>query len=183
MKPFWKLLKRPMKVPRSATAPWKDVKLAASCGQARILVAQKKPQPALKIYKSVLTQTGSDPTLKSLKNEAGLGTAACLQLTSKNSEALKVLSDVIDQAASTESSLLAEAYILKGDSYRVLGQGGEALLAYLHVDVLFAREVQYHPKALYYLAQLWAETGKPIRAGSAKARLKADYPNSDWAKK
>ena len=162
---------------------WKDVKLAANCGEARVLVAQKKPQQALKIYESVLAQTGADPTLNSLKNQAGLGTAACLQLTDKNTEALKILSGVIDRAASTNSELLAEAYVLKGDSYRVLGRSKESLLAYLHVDVLFAREVKYHPKALYYLALLWAETGKPIRAGSAKARLKADYPGSDWAKK
>jgi tetratricopeptide (TPR) repeat protein len=164
-------------------APWKDVQLAARCAEARVLVAQNKPQPALAIYEAVLKQAIGEPLMKPLKNQASLGKAACLQRTSRNDEALKSLRDVIDGATAAETGLLAEAYTLRGDSYRALGRTKEALLAYLHVDVLFAKETKYHPKSLYYLSQLWAEVGKPVRAGTAKARLKAEYPNSEWAKK
>jgi len=166
-----------------AKAPWKDVQLAARVAEARVLLVQNKPQPALAIYEDVLKQVSSEPLMKPLKNQAALGKAACLQQTSKNDEALKALRDVVDGATAAETELLAEAYTLQGDSYRALGRPKEALLAYLHVDVLFTRETKYHPKSLYYLSQLWAEVGKPVRAGTAKARLKAEYPNSEWAKK
>jgi tetratricopeptide (TPR) repeat protein len=164
-------------------APWKDVQLQARCAEARVFVGQNKPQQALPIYEDVLKQVTADPLMKPLKIQAGLGRASCLQQTSKNDEALGVLRDVISGATPTETELLAEAYTLQGDSYRALGRSKDALLAYLHVDVMFAKETKYHPKSLYYLSQLWAEVGKPVRAGTAKARLKAEYPNSEWAKK
>jgi tetratricopeptide (TPR) repeat protein len=164
-------------------APWDDVKLRARCAEARLLIAQNKPDQALPIYESVLKQATADPLMKPLKNQASLGKAACLQQTSKNDEALGVLKTVITGATAAEAELLAEAYTLQGDSYRALGRSKDALLAYLHVDILFAREAKYHPKSLYYLSQLWAEVGKPVRAGTAKARLKAEYPNSEWAKR
>jgi tetratricopeptide (TPR) repeat protein len=164
-------------------APWKDVQLQGRCAEARVLVARNKPQQALSVYESVLAQATADPLMKPLKNQAGLGKAACLQETGKNDQALGVLRNVISGASAAETALLAEAYTLQGDSYRALGRSKEALLAYLHVDVLFARETKYHPKSLYYLSQLWAEVGKPVRAGSTKARLNAEYPNSEWAKK
>lgn len=164
-------------------APWKDVQLLARCAEARVLVAQNKPQQALPIYETVLAQVTADPLMKPLKNQAALGKAACLQQTSKNDESLGVLRGVIAGATPADTELLAEAYTLQGDSYQALGRSKEALLAYLHVDVLFAKEKKYHPKSLYYLSQLWAKAGKPLRAGDARSRLKTEYPNSEWAKK
>ncbi len=164
-------------------SPWKDVQLAAKCSEARVLIAQNKSETALGIYTTVLSQVGNNAALKSLKNQASLGKAACLQATDKQIEALKVLQNVIDTSSIKNPSLLAETYILQGDSYRQLAKNKDALMAYLHVDVLFPKETKYHPKSLYYLSQLWAGLGKADRSADAKNRLQTEYPNSEWAKK
>jgi len=164
-------------------APWKDVQLDAACSEARVLLAQNKPQQALTVYDTVLKQAGADPSLTRLKNRAGLGKAAALQQTNRHDEALKELDGVIKRTSPDQTALMAEAYLLRGDSLRQKGASKDALLAYLHVDVLFAKETKFHPKALYYLSQLWAEVGQTVRAGTAKSRLTNEYPNSEWAKK
>lgn len=164
-------------------AKWKDVQLASRMSEARVLLAQNKPDDAQNIYKEVLNAIQSDATLRRLENQARLGKAAALQQANQHEAALTELKKVIESANAGESGVLAEAYLLQGDGYRALNRNKDALFAYLHVDLLFARETKYHPKALYYLSQLWAVMNQPRRAGDAKTRLQADYPDSEWAKK
>jgi len=163
-------------------APWKATQLSAKNSEARVLLAQGNTAEALTAYEAVLREVGNDPNLKTLNNQALLGKAACLQTQGQHDETLKVLDDVIASADVADSSVMAEAYLLRGDSYRELNRNKDALLAYLHVDVLFAGETKYHPKALFHLARLWQIVDQPGRAKDAKSRLQTDYPNSQWAK-
>ena len=61
----------------------------------------------------------------------------------------------------------------------------EALVAYLHVDVIpkLASESQYHAEALLNLATLWNAVSRPDRAGEARDLLMSQYPSSDAARK
>ena len=164
-------------------APWRDVALKAKCGQARVYLAQSKTAEARQLYNAVLAEASKDALLKPLQNSANLGKAAALLLEDNADGALTSLNSVIKNTPVTNTPVMAEAYLLKGDCFRKKGESKDALHAYLHVDVLFPAEAQFRPKALYFLAQLWAETGKPVRAGETKSRLKKNYPNSEWAKK
>ena len=58
-----------------------------------------------------------------------------------------------------------------------------ALMAYLHVDVLYAGEPAQHAEALLRLSELWGPSGHEDRAVEASTRLAERYPNSQWAKK
>ncbi|MFQ5734446.1 MAG: tetratricopeptide repeat protein [Planctomycetaceae bacterium] len=166
-----------------AKAPWKDVRLSAKCAEARVLLAQGNSAQARDLYNAVLAETAKDATLKPLQSTANLGKAAALLKDGDEDGALTALAGVIRNTPATNTAVMAEAFLLQGDCHRKKGDGKDALLAYLRVDVLFAAETRFHPKALYYLTQLWAEVGKPLRAGDAKSRLTRTYPNSEWAKK
>lgn len=163
------------------TAPWKDVKLTSNVAEARVMLAQDKPAEAAKLYDAVLADAGTDASLRRLRIQAQMGKAAALQKTGKDEAALTALKQVVDDAEQSDGGVLAEAYVLQGDSYRALNQNKDALMAYLRVDILFPNETRHRAKALYYLSQLWASVNNPQRASEAKNRLLADFPDSSWA--
>lgn len=166
-------------------APWPEYKTAAQNLQARALLEQGSVEEALRTYEQVAAQAASDPAVGAQRYEALLGKALCLQRSSppRHDEAIKTLEDVVHNAPPEDIRLQAEAWLRKGDSLQALGETKDALLAYLHVDVLFAREAELHAEALFHLTSLWQKVGKPRRAATARATLETAYPNSPWAKK
>ena len=58
----------------------------------------------------------------------------------------------------------------------------DALLAFLHVDVLYNTVPASHAEALAKLVPLWEAIGKPGRAREARQLLRERYPNSRWAR-
>ena len=75
----------------------------------------------------------------------------------------------------------AQAYNTLGTALRKAGKPQDALLAFLHVDVLYFASAEDHAEALANLAQLWNEVQKPERAAQALQTLKTRYKNSRWA--
>ena len=109
--------------------------------------------------------------------------ATCLQRQNKNQEAADELDKIIKEAPATDTKTMGEAYLRKGDNLLAAGQKKDALLAYLHVDILFSAEKDLHAEALYHLSTLWSEVNQPSRAGEARTKLGTDYPNSEWNKR
>lgn len=164
-------------------APWGDYKMSAQIGTARVLLEQQKFDEAMAAFESVIKMPGNSPAETSRRQEALLGKATCLQKQQKHNEAITALNDVIEKVSPEETAIQAEAYVRQGDSLQVLGKTKEAVLAYLHVDLLFQAETDLHAESLYQLWRLSPQIGQPERAGEALARLQADYPNSEWTKK
>ena len=75
------------------------------------------------------------------------------------------------------------AYVRQGDCLQAQNKTKEAILAYLHVPVLFSKEKALHAESLFRLSQLWGSVQKPERAADARAELERLYPDSEWAKK
>ena len=86
-------------------------------------------------------------------------------------------------ADETDAELLGRAYNALGAYHRSQQQTTDAVLAYLHVDLLFAANADAHAEALFYLSQLWRLEGKPDRGFDAANRLKTTYAASRWSKK
>jgi TolA-binding protein len=72
---------------------------------------------------------------------------------------------------------------LKGDCLKSQGKVKEAILAYLHVPVLFEKEKVALAEALYNLAVLWPRADQPERGLAAQQELQENYPDSPWTKK
>lgn len=166
-----------------AQSPWKDFKLAATISNARILSAEGKPDDAVKLYDEVIASAGNDPAEQARKYEAMVGRARGLATQSNFAEALASLEEVTNKGPADDSALQAEAYVLEGSCLQGLNRTKEAILAYLHVDVLFAKESAMHAESLYQLSRLWRLVQHDDRALDAQAKLVASYPNSEWAKK
>lgn len=167
-----------------AEAPWNDYKMAAKIGTARVDLKENNVAAAQSAFEEVIATAPTTDADKARRFEAMLGKAVCQVKQQQYAPAVKVLDEVIEKAPAGDTALLAEAYVRKGDSYREQGQSDDALLAYLHLDVIEAlsRHKEFHAEALYHLTKLWNDAGRSDRAGDATARLQALYPESNWTK-
>ncbi len=164
-------------------APWSEYQLGANVNLGRVLMAEGKLDEAAQAFDGAIAAAGSSPAETTRKYEAMVGKARALVAQNKHPEALTILNEVVDKAAPEDSALLAEAYVLQGTCLAVADKPKEAVLAFLHVDVLFARESVYHAEALYNLAKLWKTVQHPERALEAQAKLEGEHPESEWTKK
>jgi tetratricopeptide (TPR) repeat protein len=164
-------------------APWSDVKLGAQTNLGRVLMGENKLEEASQAFDAAIAAAGATEADQSRKYEAMVGKARSLVALGRQAEALTVLDEVVDKGSPNDAPLMAEAFVLQGDCLQAASKAKEAVLAYLHVDVLFSRESAYHAEALYHLAKLWKTVQHPDRALEAQAKLEGSYPNSDWTKK
>jgi len=163
-------------------APWPEYQIGARVALARMQLLEGDVETALAAFDAVIEQPAKTPAEKVRRLEALLGKAGCLQQMKKHAEAADLLAEVTRDAAAENTALQAEAYLRKGDNLRLSGKTKAALLAYLHVDLLFSGESDMHAEALLRLTQLWTAVERPARAADAASRLRQQYPGSQWSK-
>jgi tetratricopeptide (TPR) repeat protein len=167
-----------------AEAPWNEYKLLAKIFLARILVADKKLDDAIQEFAAAAATAATDSTIEqSRKYEALLGQSRTLIVMARCAEALNILEVITDNAPADDGPIQAEAYCLQGNALQTLGRGKEAALAYLHVDILFPQEADFHAEALFNLSKVWKLVQLPDRATDTEMKLVQKYPNSVWRKK
>jgi tetratricopeptide (TPR) repeat protein len=166
-----------------ARAPWSDYKMAAQNSTAKLAFQKGDLAAALTAYEQVLSQSGSSPGEVSRRNEALIGKAS-VQLKQGNADmALQAVAEAITKTDPEDSAVQARAWNLKGDCLKSQGKVKEAILAYLHVPVLFLKEKVALAEALYNLAVLWPQADQPERGLAARQELQENYPDSPWTKK
>ncbi|MEY3458885.1 MAG: hypothetical protein RL215_2042 [Planctomycetota bacterium] len=161
----------------------KGYALQAGVQLGLLLLKSKDNAGALAAFDKVITDSQNDANALSALYDGMLGKALCLKVDSKADEAITILDEVINKASESETRTLARAWLLKGDTFREKSLPKDALMAYLHVDILYASEPSEHAEALYHLATLWGPAGHQNRADDAKTMLTSKYPNSPWAKR
>jgi tetratricopeptide (TPR) repeat protein len=166
-------------------APWVDMKMRGGVLKGRALQGDGKFDEATAAFDNVLklagTQTGE--LVDAQRQAAMIGKGVSLAQTGKPADAVKVLEEVITKADAAQEELHALAYNALGACHRKAGNPKAALLAYLHVDVLYNSFPNAHAEALSNLSQLWKEVGNADRAVESEQVLTERYPSSKWAKK
>ncbi len=114
------------------------------------------------------------------QREARLARAESLVGMKKFADAETDLRAVIQASPADDAEAQAAAYNTLGDCLRAAGKPKDALLAYLHTDLLYARDREQHPRALAQISKLWRQLKRDDRADEAWSRLKQDYPQSPW---
>jgi tetratricopeptide (TPR) repeat protein len=163
-----------------AKAPWPDYQLRATVQEARALQHQQQYAAALAKYDAVLGTTDRSPSAEKQRNFALVGKAACLGESGKPEDGIRLAEQIIAEGDAQDTSLFARAYNALGTCQRKANRPKEALLAYLHVDILFYGDGEAHAEALYHLNQLWTEVNNSERAIRARTLLKERYPGSVW---
>jgi tetratricopeptide (TPR) repeat protein len=161
-----------------------DLKLRGAIGRARGLQKQKKFDDAISAFDAALAQAGNPPAedLIGVVQSATLGKASCLTESNRADQAVAMIEAVIMEAKPEDHELHARAYVAHGNALRKAGRDGEALLAFLHVDVLYSTFPEQHSEALYNLVDLWKVVMKLQESRQALDLLIERYPNSQWAK-
>ena len=168
---------------RLAQAPWPNRKIRAAAAMGRTHLLQGKLADAAKAFDAALAVQTTGDEAEALRGEAALGKLRCQAETGKPDVALKEVEATIAKIEPEQKSLLALAYNIRGLLHRKLGQEKEALMDYLHVEVLYADNADAHAEALAALAELFAKTQQPDRANRAKQTLLENYPHSPWNKR
>lgn len=145
--------------------------------KARILV-KKADFPAAEAELDRLIEAlpeGSAP-----RREARLTKVEALIGEKKFAEAESMVRQVIADSPAEDAAAQSPAYNALGDCLVAANRPKEALLAYLHTDLLYSRDKEQHPRALRQISDLFRRLGQTIRADEYAQRLQQEYPNSPW---
>ena len=163
-------------------APWADYRMRANVSEARALTQQKKFAEALVKYEAIIGMGENTPEANRQKQFAQVGKAFCQSETGQAEEGVKALEDLIKNNDPKDTALFARVYTALGNCHLKANRTKEALMAFLHVDLLFNADGESHAEALFHLSKLWAAVNKSDRAVAARNLLKERYSGSTWAK-
>ena len=162
---------------------FKEFELKGALLEARALQLDSKYEEAQSKYDVVLDSGLNDTHSLHEKKLATIGKAACLVETGSVEPAIETLQKMIADNDPKDSKLFAQAYNALGSAYQKSGKTVDAVLAYLHVDVLFYNERDAHAESLFHLSKLWNQLNKPDRAVKARQTLSERYNGTVWAKR
>ncbi len=166
-----------------AKAPWPDYVQRAALLEAGALSAAGKSAEAKARYESVLTSPLDTPDAIRNKTFATIGLAVCQAEAGAPDQGIASLNEVIAKNDPQDTELFGTAYNALGRCHLKANRPKEALLAYLHTDLLFYAKPDLHAEALYNLSKLWTTLNKSDRAQNARNTLVERYAGSVWAKK
>ena len=113
---------------------------------------------------------------------AMLAKAESLAGMKKFAEAETLVRQVIQANPAEDAAAQAPAYNTLGDCLRAANRLTEALIAYLHTDLLYSKDKEEHPRALHAIEALFRQLKQEARADEFAQRLKQEYPRSAWAR-
>jgi tetratricopeptide (TPR) repeat protein len=145
--------------------------------RARVLSRQSRYDEALSELDRLI---GSLPDRSTAQREARLAKAESLVGAKKFKDAEVLVRQVIADAPAEDAAAQSAAYNTLGDCLRAANRPKEALLAYLHTDLLYSKDKQEHPRALSQIEKLFRLLKQDGRADEYSQRLKQEYPRSQW---
>lgn len=164
-----------------ANAKSADYQARARVLAARALIAQEKYADAAKMFDQVLALQSPSAGVARQKDFATVGKAICTAELGKPMDGVKMIEPVIERANPKDIDLFSAAYNAMGRCYLKAGQPKDALLAFLHTDILFYGNPEMHAEALYFMSKLWKEVNDPDKGVAAYDLLRLRYAGSRWA--
>ena len=132
---------------------------------------------ALTELDSVIGSSSANPVIK---RDAQLAKSQVLAASRKFEEARRVVEEVIAGADPEDAPTLAAAHNTLGDCLVAENRPKDALMNFLHVEILYNSEREQHARALAAIVSLWNTLGKPERAREVLGKLKSEYPQSPY---
>ena len=114
------------------------------------------------------------------RRAALLAKAECMAGLKKFKDAETLARQVILESPPEDAEAQAPAYNTLGDCLKAANRPKDALLAYLHTDLLYSKDKEEHPRALHEIEALFRALKQDGRADEFAQRLKQEYPKSPW---
>jgi tetratricopeptide (TPR) repeat protein len=156
-------------------APW--AKDRAAVLKAKVLGRRGQYDRAVKALDGMLA---SAPEGSPKWREATLARAEALTGLQQYDPAQAAVRAVIQAADPEDAPTQALAHNTLGDCLRAAGKPKDALLAYLHTDILYPQDQEQHARALAQIAGLWRTLKQDDRADEVVERLREEYPQSPY---
>ena len=163
---------------RLEKAPWPDYKMRAGVASGRALLAQGKTDEAWR-----LRQGDRHRGRRAMRPSGNAWPPPSERPPSwsrskKPDEAIKLIEEVLKtdrhRRQSEQVPLMARAYNVLGTAHRQAGRTKEALLAFLHVDLLYSGVPDAHAEALANLADLGTRSTRPSGPTAPAKRSKSN---------
>ncbi len=164
-------------------APWPDYKMRAGAALGRCLLAQQKFAEAEKAYQGVLAIQAKGEAAQQLRIAATLGSLRCQLESGKPEDVIAQAEKIVADTNPEQKEIMAQAYNVLGNALRKLQRNEDAVMAFLHVDLLYSSVAESHAEALANLVDLWSTIQQAERAARCRRILEERYPNSIWARK
>ncbi|MDR2757423.1 MAG: tetratricopeptide repeat protein [Planctomycetaceae bacterium] len=158
-----------------AKAPWPEYSLKATVSLGMAEITEKKTDSARKNFETVIKSEDNSEQAERLKNTAQIGLALCLASEKKYEEAIKMLEEIAKNSGNEDSAFQSLVYNSLGSAYAQAVRPRQAILAYMHTDILFSSARNEHIKALQELSKLWKQLQRNERAEETDNRLKSIY--------
>ena len=132
--------------------------------RGNILLAQKNYVAAMQQFNMVESDAGQGLIAMHNKMSAKVGRAKCLAATEKPDAGVTLVYEVIAWAQVGDNDLHARAYNSLGFCHRVAKRPKDAVLAYLHTEVLYFQDSILRTEARKSLGELFTELGEKEKA-------------------
>ena len=145
--------------------------------RTKVLARQGKHDQAIAALDRLIA---SSPKGSARQRAAMLAKAESLAATKKYKEAEELVRQVIQANPPEDAASQAPAYNTLGDCLRAANRTKEALVAYLHTDMLYNKDKEEHPRALHSISLMFRQLKQDARADEFAQRLRTEYPRSVW---
>jgi tetratricopeptide (TPR) repeat protein len=150
----------------------------ASVLHAKMLAQQGHDDAAIAELDRIIT---SLPDRSTVLRDATLVKVQDLVGLKKYKEAETLVRKVIQDTPAEDAVAQSALYNTLGDCLRAANRPKDALLAYLHTDLLYSKDRQEHSRALFQIEKLFRQLKQESRADEFAQRLRQEYPRSQWA--
>jgi tetratricopeptide (TPR) repeat protein len=148
--------------------------------RAKILARQGKHDAAIAELDRLIA---TSPKGSVRQRAALLAKAESLAGMKRFKEGEELVREVIKASPPEDAAAQAPAYNTLGDCLRAANRPKDALIAYLHTDLLYSKDKEEHPRALRHIEELFRQLKQDARADEFAQRLKQEYPRSPWLTK
>jgi len=162
-------------------SPGAELQQIGRLKMARSQELQGKYDEAVANYRSVEGVESATAAARQSKLSARVGLARCSAFQGDPDAGIRSLQQLILEESSTNLDLYSQIYNALGNCQIEAGRTKAAINAFLHTDLLYYQDSDYHAEALYHLGNLFTSIGKFNEAAEARDKLKNRYASSPWA--
>ncbi|TWT86350.1 tetratricopeptide repeat protein [Neorhodopirellula pilleata] len=157
-------------------SPSADMKVESVYQGAMVKLAAKDTAGAKADLEKVLGIKAATAETQRFQTLAKAALAVVAAQEGQVDQAIEMVNGLIKTMNPTDTQTNAKIYNALGAAYLAAGKDEDALLAYLHTQLMYSMHAESHVEALKQLVELWTKVGKPDRAAQARGELQQRYP-------